>query len=721
MEIKLEKVVSKDDVFYLINAKNKTEFKSNLDLLIKEGKIPPVFLDLSYEEFKQWKTKTNKEPIHLCEQDSVIYANKYNDSRVETDKEQVDFEVWQRNLLDLAEKENIKLTRGGLGGGSYNSYAALFNKKQEAECKETNLMAIAKYKRFLPYTEENKRLLAEAFVKILYASDLEEIENNIKVIISGHQFLRLSQFGTNTDTGLATDIQFFQNSQEGGKTTVVMSHKKAIEELGLSACLSDLTKISGIYNNEAGIGTSHICYFPEETYKNGQRIDFGKYEQLVKQVKNIGLNIKQGKIIPASSNACYMGGTNSTGNLGNRINGYVIFDDGFIAREQNIVKADELTESWKTIFLLTPDIKDIDWNIGSINMNRRIKTDKSTTDLIKLIENEFKDDDNIKDAILSYRKLQRHYFEGDKNPNKYAWKKIIGELKKALALNLISINNTKFDNYTVITFNADKDEFVNELLGLDKTYNYKEHYKKVVEKVYSFFAIEPPKFSDNDDGSYHSYQNINKEVLPIEKNKFSLVEVPLVENLITAITNDNNLPIYEELSKEEIANYAWESIKDDPKFFEQMKQARKNYLKEEQEKENKLIVENIQKQIKKDYYKNHKKIPVLTEDQEDLLYGNHIKNGSNDLIGQNLSKLLFYGFYLDEIKENWKKYKEHYNHIENFGKKIQENNGFIEWLSIEEYEKARENGNEGKYLNDIIIQELNSTDFESQLEALEIM
>jgi hypothetical protein len=188
-------------------------------------------------------------------------------------------------------------------------------------------------------------LLADAFTKILYASDLEEVENNIKVIIFFNQFLRFSQFGTNIDTGLATDLQFFQNTQEGGKTTNVMANVEAMKELGLTTCVSDLTKISGIYNNEADIGTSHICYFPEETYKNEQRIDFGKYEQLVKQVKNIGLNIKKDKIIPADSNACYIGGTNSTGNFGNRIYGYVIYDDGFIAREQNIVKAEQLKDA----------------------------------------------------------------------------------------------------------------------------------------------------------------------------------------------------------------------------------------------------------------------------------------------------------------------------------------------------------------------------------------
>jgi hypothetical protein len=55
--------------------------------------------------------KNNEEPIHLCEQDSIIYANSYNDSRVKTDSEIIDFEVWQRNLLSIAESENKKFTR----------------------------------------------------------------------------------------------------------------------------------------------------------------------------------------------------------------------------------------------------------------------------------------------------------------------------------------------------------------------------------------------------------------------------------------------------------------------------------------------------------------------------------------------------------------------------------------------------------------------------------
>jgi hypothetical protein len=567
---------------------------------------------------------------------------------------------------------------------------ALFNRKREEECKENNIITIAKYRRFAPYTEENKRLLADACVKILYASDIEEAENNIKVIISFNQFLRLSQFGTNADTGIATDLQFFQNTQEGGKTTNVMANKEAMEELGLTTCVSDLTKISGIYNNETGIGTSHICYFPEETYKNEQRIDFGKYEQLVKQVKNIGLNIKQGKIIPADSNSCYIGGTNSTGNFGNRINGYVIFDDGFIAREQDIVKAEELKDAWKTIFLLTPDIKDINWNIGSINMNRRIKTDKAMTDLIKLINNEFAFEESVINNTISYRKLQRHYFEENKNPNKYAWKKIIGELKKAVSLNLISINNNRFDNYTIITFNVDKDDFVNELLGIDREYNYERHYEEIVNKVYSFFEIEITEIV-NKGGSdntriYQIYQNTDKEVLSIEKNIFPPVKVPLPKNMVNLETNQTLPFINEEYSQGEIASIFYDDIKDDPETLKQMKQSRKEYLQKEEEKKTKNELNIMQKQMEKDYYKDKRRIPVLTGEQEDLLYGNHIRGGTNELIGQNLSKLLFYGFYLEEIKDNWKNYNEHYNHIERFGKKIQKENGFIEWLSIEDYE-----------------------------------
>jgi hypothetical protein len=722
-----EKEPIKDEVFLLINAKNKTDFQNKLKLFIKEGKIPPKFLDLSYEEYNQWKIKNNEASIHLCEQDSIIYANSYNDSRVKTDKELIDFEVWQRNLLAIAESERKKLTRGGLGNGSYNSYVALFSRRKEEECRKTNLSAIAQYKRFLPYTLENKISLAKSLVKVLYASDLEEVENNIKVIISFNQFLRLSQFGTNIDTGLATDLQFFQNTQEGGKTTAVMAHKEAMEELGLTTCVSDLTKISGIYNSESGIGTSHICYFPEETYKNELRIDFGKYEQMVKNVKNIGLNIKQGKIIPADSNACYMGGTNSTGNFGNRIYGYIIFDDGFVAREQNIVKPEELKEAWKTIFLLTPDINNIDWNIGSVNMNRRIKTDKAMTDLIKLINEVFYQEDDIINYTISYRKLQRHYFESNKNPNKYAWKKIIGELKKALSLNLISLNNDKFDNYTIITFNVDKDDFVNELLGIGKEYNYKKHYEEIVSKIYSFFGITDANINDGSESSYHSYQNTDKEVISIDKITNPLVNTPLPQTMVTMVTTvttatnqtppqnnevsskentANNIHINPDTGKEFVLEdfYEYKEIEkenaDIDKLYKDlrtMSYEEKMKLYEEKKQKNGLKI--IQNDIKKDYFKKYKRIPLLTDDEKDLLYGNHIKGGTDELIGQNLSKLLFYGFCLDEIKENWKQYKAHYNHIERFGKKIQEENGFTEWLSIADYDEAVEKGNEGKIVD----------------------
>jgi hypothetical protein len=46
-----------NDIFLLIKAKNKTDFQNRLNLFIKEGKIPPKFIDLSYEEYKQWKVK----------------------------------------------------------------------------------------------------------------------------------------------------------------------------------------------------------------------------------------------------------------------------------------------------------------------------------------------------------------------------------------------------------------------------------------------------------------------------------------------------------------------------------------------------------------------------------------------------------------------------------------------------------------------------------------
>jgi hypothetical protein len=709
---------TKNDIFLLIKAKNKTDFTNNLNLFIKEGKIPPKFLDLSYEEYKQWKIKNNEEPIHLCEQDSIIYTNAYNDSRAKTDIELVDFEVWQRNLLSIAESERKKLTRGGLSGSSYNSYVALFSRKKEMECKETNLAAITQYKRFLPYNEENKRLLANAFVKVLYPSDLEEVENNIRVILSFNQFLRLSRFGTNIDTGLATDLQFFQNTQEGGKTTTGIKHSEAMKELGLTTCVSDLTKISGIYNSESGIGTSHICYFLEETYKNEMRIDFGKYEQMVKQMRNVGLNIKQGKIIPADSNACYIGGTNSTWNFGNRIYGYIIFDDGFIAREQDIVKAEELKDAWKTIFLLTPDITDIDWNIGSINMNRRIKTDKATTDLIRLIGEVFPDEDNLKVCETSYQKLQRRFFESSKNPNKYNWKKIIGELKKALSLGLINLNNDKFDNYTKITFNVDKDNFTNELLGLDKEYNYEKHYEEIVQKICLFFGVNPTEISSDNGGSYHSYQNIAMERFSVAKTQKDPAKNLLVENTDNCDNCDNSVfnpplspPINPKMGTEihinpdtgkefiltdfytlkEVENV---NINELHKNFRDIPYKEKLKLWEEKKQKNELNL--IQKQMKTDLYKNNKRIPILTDDEKDLLYGNHIKGGSNELIGQHLSKLLYYGFYLDEIKDNWNQYREHKNHIKKFGEKILEENKFISWLSIEDYEEAVENGFEGK-------------------------
>jgi hypothetical protein len=797
-----EKEPTKDEVFLLVNSKNRTDFQNKLNLFIKEGKIPPRFLDLSYEEYKQWKIKNNEDAIHLCEQDSIIYTNSYNDSRVKTDKELVDFEVWQRSLLSIAESERKKLTRGGLGNGSYNSYMALFNRRKEIECRETNLAAIAKYKRFLPYDEENKKLLAKAFIKVLYPSDLEEVENNIKVIISHNQHLRLSQYGTIIDTGLATDLQLFQNTQEGGKTTSIMAHKEAMEELGLTTCVSDLTKISGIYNSESGIGTSHICYFPEETYKNEQRIDFGKYEQIVKNVKNIGLNIKQGKIIPADSNACYMGGTNSIGNLGNRIYGYVIFDDGFIAREQNIVKPEELKEAWKTIFLLTPDIYDIDWNIGSVNMNRRIKTDKAMTELIKLIDEAFYGEDDITNYTISYRKLQRHYFQDGKNPNKYAWKKIIGELKKALSLNLISLNNDKFDNYTIITFNVDKDNFVNELLGLNKEYDYEKHYEEIVSKICAFFEIKPddiiidddsnnysyhsyqefskygnydktqngvevginegdkgvnnapalfftPGNTDNFSGSnssYHSYQNYSIGKSSIEENIFFSSKTLFPENMVTmvtTVTNQTSPQNNDEAAVKEITAYNIHINPDTGKEFiltdlyeeKELKEGNVDKLYQElrfmsyeeklklyEEKKHKKELKIIQNDMKKDYFKKHKRIPVLTDDEKDLLYGNHIKGETDELIGQKLSKLLFYGFYLDEIKENWKQYKAHYNHIERFGKKILEENRFIEWLSITDYEEAIESGYEGKIIDDDkIIKDFCQESLEDEIASLSVI
>jgi hypothetical protein len=61
------------------------------------------------------------------------------------------------------------------------------------------------------------------------------------------------------------------------------------------------------------------------------------------------------------------------------------------------------------------------------------------TDLIKLVDDVFFSEENIVNYSVSYQKLQRRYFSSNKNPNKYAWKKIIGELKKAVSLNLISI------------------------------------------------------------------------------------------------------------------------------------------------------------------------------------------------------------------------------------------------------------------------------------------
>jgi adenylyl- and sulfurtransferase ThiI len=165
----------------------------------------------------------------------------------------------------MAEKERLRLTSDGFGLTSCNSYMNSFIRKQAEEQTEKNIKVIENFDSFIPYNTENKQKLAEAFIRILYASNTAEIINNIKVIISFHQYLRMSKFATNTNTGLSTGLQFFQNTQEGGKTTIVMAHKRAMNELGLTTCLSDLTKISGIYNSENGIQTSHICYYPEET------------------------------------------------------------------------------------------------------------------------------------------------------------------------------------------------------------------------------------------------------------------------------------------------------------------------------------------------------------------------------------------------------------------------------------------------------------------------
>jgi hypothetical protein len=178
-----------------------------------------------------------------------------------------------------------------------------------------------------------------------------------------------------------------------------------------------------------------------------------------------------------------------------------------------------------------------------------------------------------------------------------------------------------------------------------------------------------------------------------------------IERLKQRAQIDYEMEVIEELS-ENISYNELKALKITNVFID--REIIKDYLKR-MELERKL----------NDWKKIKKRIPILTDDEKDLLYGNHIRGGTNELIGQSLSKLLFYGFYLDEIKENWKKYTEHYNHIKNFGEKIQKENGFVEWLSIEDYEEEIEKGNGGKYMDDIIVNNYETTSLEDELNLME--